>query len=223
MRRDDGGMPCRPAAHRAARESCPPLSRPSRSSTGGPDLAVAEVEGTPADAAQFGVPGTARRELRHDRSTSRRDPSPPALVKPAYAALAHSKLGGDLLDRQLLVVPQAPNLGRLAQCLRPNGAIDHLGRLEQRQDLVGLEPPDADLAGRRPRATAALPEEEQMQVYADYQGINQTPGVTPGLPSGLRGSSSRPGWTASSRSGNANPRVHRHGRDANPTCARNIR
>jgi hypothetical protein len=32
---------------------------------------------------------------------------------------------------------------------------------------------------------AALPEEEQKQVYADYQGINQAPGVTPGLPMGL--------------------------------------
>jgi hypothetical protein len=32
---------------------------------------------------------------------------------------------------------------------------------------------------------AALPEEEQKQVNADYQGINQTPGVTPGLPMGL--------------------------------------
>jgi hypothetical protein len=32
---------------------------------------------------------------------------------------------------------------------------------------------------------AALPEDEQKQVYADYQGINQTPGVTPGLPMGL--------------------------------------
>jgi len=32
---------------------------------------------------------------------------------------------------------------------------------------------------------AALPEEEQKQVYADYEGINQTPGVTPGLPMGL--------------------------------------
>jgi len=31
---------------------------------------------------------------------------------------------------------------------------------------------------------AALPEEEQKQVYADYQGINETPGVTPGLPMG---------------------------------------
>jgi hypothetical protein len=31
---------------------------------------------------------------------------------------------------------------------------------------------------------AALPEEEQKQVYADYQGINQTQGVTPGLPMG---------------------------------------
>jgi len=32
---------------------------------------------------------------------------------------------------------------------------------------------------------AALPEDEQKQVYADYQGLNQTPGVTPGLPMGL--------------------------------------
>jgi hypothetical protein len=32
---------------------------------------------------------------------------------------------------------------------------------------------------------AGLPEEEQKQVYADYQGINETPGVTPGLPMGL--------------------------------------
>ena len=32
---------------------------------------------------------------------------------------------------------------------------------------------------------AALPDEEQKQVYADYEGINQTPGVTPGLPMGL--------------------------------------
>ena len=32
---------------------------------------------------------------------------------------------------------------------------------------------------------AALSEEEQKQVYADYQGINETPGVTPGLPMSL--------------------------------------
>jgi hypothetical protein len=32
---------------------------------------------------------------------------------------------------------------------------------------------------------AALTEEEQKQVYADYQGINQTPGVTPVPPLGL--------------------------------------
>src|SRR5580700_9057202 len=32
---------------------------------------------------------------------------------------------------------------------------------------------------------AALPEDEQKQVYADYQGVNETPGVTPGLPMGL--------------------------------------
>jgi hypothetical protein len=32
---------------------------------------------------------------------------------------------------------------------------------------------------------AELSEEEQKQIRADYQGINQTPGVTPGLPMGL--------------------------------------
>lgn len=32
---------------------------------------------------------------------------------------------------------------------------------------------------------ATLSEEEQKRVYADYQGINETPGVTPGLPMGL--------------------------------------
>ncbi|MET9633021.1 YciI family protein [Lentzea sp. NPDC006480] len=31
---------------------------------------------------------------------------------------------------------------------------------------------------------AALSDEEQQQVRADYQGINSTPGVTPGLPMG---------------------------------------
>jgi hypothetical protein len=32
---------------------------------------------------------------------------------------------------------------------------------------------------------AALPEDEQKQVYADYQGINETPGVASGPPMGL--------------------------------------
>ena len=34
---------------------------------------------------------------------------------------------------------------------------------------------------RDPEAWAALSEDEQRQVFADYQAINQTPGVTPGL------------------------------------------
>ena len=33
---------------------------------------------------------------------------------------------------------------------------------------------------RDPEAWDALSEEEQSAVYADYQAINQTPGVTPG-------------------------------------------
>jgi hypothetical protein len=32
---------------------------------------------------------------------------------------------------------------------------------------------------------AALPAEEQKQIYADYGAINQTPGVTPGVAMGL--------------------------------------
>jgi hypothetical protein len=32
-----------------------------------------------------------------------------------------------------------------------------------------------------PEAWATLSEQEQQQVYADYQALNQTPGVTPGL------------------------------------------
>ena len=34
---------------------------------------------------------------------------------------------------------------------------------------------------RDPEAWATLSEEEQGRVYADYQAINQTPGVTPGM------------------------------------------
>jgi hypothetical protein len=34
-------------------------------------------------------------------------------------------------------------------------------------------------------AWKALSETEQKQIYLDYQGLNRTPGVTPGLPLGL--------------------------------------
>jgi hypothetical protein len=34
---------------------------------------------------------------------------------------------------------------------------------------------------RDPEAWASLSEDEQNRVYADYQAVNQTPGVTPGL------------------------------------------
>ena len=34
---------------------------------------------------------------------------------------------------------------------------------------------------RDPEAWATLPEDEQKAVFADYQAINQTPGVSPGL------------------------------------------
>jgi hypothetical protein len=34
---------------------------------------------------------------------------------------------------------------------------------------------------RDPEAWKRLPEDERQRVYADYQAINQTPGVTPGL------------------------------------------
>ena len=34
---------------------------------------------------------------------------------------------------------------------------------------------------RSPEAWASLPEDEQKAVFADYQAINETPGVSPGL------------------------------------------
>src|SRR4051794_6703095 len=34
---------------------------------------------------------------------------------------------------------------------------------------------------RDPEAWASLSEEEQKAVYADYQAVNQTPGITPGV------------------------------------------
>jgi hypothetical protein len=37
---------------------------------------------------------------------------------------------------------------------------------------------------RDPEAWATLSEDEQKQVYADYQALNQTPGVTPGVQMG---------------------------------------
>ena len=36
-----------------------------------------------------------------------------------------------------------------------------------------------------PDAWAALPPDEQRQMYADYQALNETPGVTPAPPMGL--------------------------------------
>jgi hypothetical protein len=34
-------------------------------------------------------------------------------------------------------------------------------------------------------SSAALSEDEQKQIYADYEAVTQTPGVTPGVPLGL--------------------------------------
>lgn len=39
--------------------------------------------------------------------------------------------------------------------------------------------------GEALKRQAALSDDEQQQVYADYQGLNQTPGVTPMPPMGL--------------------------------------
>jgi hypothetical protein len=41
---------------------------------------------------------------------------------------------------------------------------------------------------RDPEAWAKVPEDEQKQVYADYQALNNTPGVTPGQQLGDPGS-----------------------------------
>ena len=45
---------------------------------------------------------------------------------------------------------------------------------------------------RDPDAWATLSQEEQKPVFADYQAINQTPGVTPGRAAGRRPRRRRP-------------------------------
>ena len=45
---------------------------------------------------------------------------------------------------------------------------------------------------RDPEAWAKLSEDEQQAVYADYQAINQTPGVTPGIAARSRPRPRRP-------------------------------
>jgi hypothetical protein len=46
--------------------------------------------------------------------------------------------------------------------------------------MLLIQPGDAPTP-RNPEAWAQLSEDEQKQIYADYQAVNQTPGVTPGL------------------------------------------
>ena len=72
-------------------------------------------------------------------------------------------------------------------------SLPALGSLNQSGPAIGIRTNEEEAMkyvmliyqGTALERQAALPEEEQKQVYADYQGINQTPGVTPGLPMGL--------------------------------------
>ena len=52
-------------------------------------------------------------------------------------------------------------------------------------EVHAADPPGHDPDAADPRRGTHLSEDEQKAVYADYQAINQTPGVTPGL--GLQG------------------------------------
>ena len=52
---------------------------------------------------------------------------------------------------------------------------------------------------RDPEAWSRLPEDEQNAVYADYKGINETPGVSPACSSSLLRPRPRSGSTTARR------------------------
>jgi hypothetical protein len=64
------------------------------------------------------------------------------------------------------------------RAVRPIG--DHPIKEEAMKYLLLIHQGDTPTP-RDPEAWATLSEDEQNQVFADYQAINQTPGVTPGL------------------------------------------
>src|SRR6266508_6532866 len=80
--------------------------------------------------------------------------------------------------------PPTPGAGQGFRC-RP---VDFVGRRSSYFDRSGKDEEAAMqyvmviYQGEALEREAAIPEEEQKQVYADYQGINETPGVTAGLP-----------------------------------------
>jgi hypothetical protein len=56
---------------------------------------------------------------------------------------------------------------------------DHSNKEAQMKYMLLIHQGDAPTP-RDPEAWARVPEEDQKAVFADYQAINQTPGVTPG-------------------------------------------
>jgi hypothetical protein len=57
---------------------------------------------------------------------------------------------------------------------------DHSQKEEAMKYMLLIHQGDAPTP-REPDEWASLPEDEQKAVYADYQAVNETPGVTPGL------------------------------------------
>jgi hypothetical protein len=119
--------------------------------------------------------------------------SPLGPVRPVYPgpwfAFDWTVLGGGLI---ILVIALSAVAVGLAYRGAPHRVARHARRVPAPQSRVASATATAGLpvaaaVGVRfaLERQAALPNEEQKQVYADYQGINQTPGVTPGLPMGL--------------------------------------
>ena len=64
---------------------------------------------------------------------------------------------------------------------RPVRLIGDHPQDEERDQVHAADPPGTAPTPRSPEEWATLSEGEQNAVYADYQAINQTPGVSPGL------------------------------------------
>jgi hypothetical protein len=114
------------------------------------------------------MPGANVHELGPDATCDR---------KPVYVGKAEDSLGRTPNTGKLKISVAHLSISWLAIRLiaRPSGSDE-----EEAMKYVMLI-----YQGTALERQAALSEKEQKQVHADYQAINQTPGVTPGLPMGL--------------------------------------
>jgi len=83
-------------------------------------------------------------------------------------------------ERRRIGFPEEISLGRSIPALPVCLLVDPDEKEGTMQYMLLIQQGDTPTP-RDPEAWGKLSEDEQKQVYADYQALNQTPGVTPGL------------------------------------------